>query len=191
MADMKRFAMFSTAAAAAALSVTLAAPAAGADAVDDYLAKIPAGQISCDTASKYWTNASDYNSKKQQALLGASFHPRGAEIRDAVARMDEAIARCGLNGVDNTANKPAAKPQQAQPAPAPAPQQNQPAPAPAPAPAPKPAPAPAQQSAQGWQVIEIAVIPGKPTVDIPLPAFKVIFRVPDVAKIAGVPMSSF
>lgn len=185
MARMKRIAMFS---AAAALSVTLAAPAAGADAVDDYLAKIPAGQISCDTASKYWTNASDYNSKKQQALLGASFHPRGAEIRDAVARMDEAIARCGLNGVDNTAARPAQPapaPQQAQPALAPAPQQNQPAPAP------KPAAAPAQQPSQGWQVIEIAVIPGKPTVDIPLPAFKVIFRVPDVAKIAGVPMSSF
>lgn len=45
--------------AVAALTATLAAPAAGADAVDNYLAKIPAGQISCDTDSKYWTNASD------------------------------------------------------------------------------------------------------------------------------------
>lgn len=43
--------------AVAALTATLAAPAAGA--VDNYLAKIPAGQISSDTDSKYWTNASD------------------------------------------------------------------------------------------------------------------------------------
>lgn len=66
--------------------------------VDDYLAKVPAGQISCEQATKYYTNPSDYNSKKSQALAAANFHPRGPEIRDAVARADEAIARCGLNG---------------------------------------------------------------------------------------------
>lgn len=102
--------------AATAITVSLATPAASADMVDDYLAKVPAGQISCDQASRYYTNASDYNSKKSQALAAANFHPRGGEIRDAIARADEAIARCGLNGG---------------------------APAPAPAPAPKPAPAPA------------------------------------------------
>ncbi|MCG7250645.1 hypothetical protein MHK10_10075 [Corynebacterium striatum] len=100
--------------AATAITVSLATPAASADMVDDYLAKVPAGQISCDQASRYYTNASDYNSKKSQALAAANFHPRGGEIRDAIARADEAIARCGLNGG-----------------------------APAPAPAPKPAPAPA------------------------------------------------
>lgn len=100
--------------AATAITVSLATPAASADMVDDYLAKVPVGQISCDQASRYYTNASDYNSKKSQALAAANFHPRGGEIRDAIARADEAIARCGLNGG-----------------------------APAPAPAPKPAPAPA------------------------------------------------
>ncbi|OHO66257.1 hypothetical protein HMPREF2692_09170 [Corynebacterium sp. HMSC036D03] len=104
--------------AATAITVSLATPAASADMVDDYLAKVPAGQISCDQASRYYTNASDYNSKKSQALAAANFHPRGGKIRDAIARADEAIARCGLNG-------------------------GAPAPKPAPAPAPKPAPAPA------------------------------------------------
>lgn len=84
--------------AATALTVGLSAPAASADMVDDYLAKVPAGQISCDQASKYYTNPSDYNSKKSQALAAANFHPRGGEIRDAIARADEAIARCGLGG---------------------------------------------------------------------------------------------
>ncbi len=98
--------------AATAITVSLATPAASADMVDDYLAKVPAGQISCDQASRYYTNASDYNSKKSQALAAASFHPRGGEIRDAIARADEAIARCGLNG-----GSPAPAPK---PAPAPA-----------------------------------------------------------------------
>lgn len=84
--------------AATAITVSLATPAASADMVDDYLAKVPAGQISCDQASRYYTNASDYNSKKSQALAAANFHPRGGEIRDAIVRADEAIVRCGLNG---------------------------------------------------------------------------------------------
>ena len=98
--------------AATAITVSLATPAASADMVDDYLAKVPAGQISCDQASRYYTNASDYNSTKSQALAAANFHPRGGEIRDAIARADEAIARCGLNG-----GSPAPAPK---PAPAPA-----------------------------------------------------------------------
>ena len=81
-----------------AAAIGLSAPTASADMVDDYLAKVPAGQISCEQATKYYTNPSDYNSKKSQALTAANFHPRGGEIRDAVARADEAIARCGLNG---------------------------------------------------------------------------------------------
>lgn len=88
-----------------AAAIGLSAPTASADMVDDYLAKVPAGQISCEQATKYYTNPSDYNSKKSQALAAANFHPRGPEIRDAVARADEAIARCGLNGGGgNTAN---------------------------------------------------------------------------------------
>ncbi|WP_262347267.1 hypothetical protein [Corynebacterium aurimucosum] len=81
-----------------AAAIGLSAPTASADMVDDYLAKVPAGQISCEQATKYYTNPSDYNSKKSQALTAANFHPRGGEIRDAIARADEAIARCGLNG---------------------------------------------------------------------------------------------
>ena len=81
-----------------AAAIGLSAPTASADMVDDYLAKVPAGQISCEQATKYYTNPSDYSSKKSQALAAANFHPRGPEIRDAVARADEAIARCGLNG---------------------------------------------------------------------------------------------
>lgn len=87
-----------------AAAIGLSAPTASANMVDDYLAKVPAGQISCEQATKYYTNPSDYNSKKSQALAAANFHPRGGEIRDAVARADEAIARCGLNGGGNTAN---------------------------------------------------------------------------------------
>lgn len=85
-----------------AAAIGLSAPAASADMVDDYLAKVPAGQISCEQATKYYTNPSDYNSKKSQALAAANFHPRGGEIRDAIARADEAIARCGLNGGGGT-----------------------------------------------------------------------------------------
>ena len=119
--------------AATALTVGLSAPAASADMVDDYLAKVPAGQISCDQASKYYTNPSDYNSKKSQALAAANFHPRGGEIRDAIARADEAIARCGLgaggNNGGNSNTAPANNGGNHQAAPAPA-NQNQPAPAP-------------------------------------------------------------
>lgn len=145
--------------AAAALTVGLSAPAASADMVDDYLAKVPAGQISCDQASKYYTNPSDYNSKKSQALAAANFHPRGGEIRDAIARADEAIARCGLGAGGNNAGNnggnsntaPANNGGNHQAAPAPA-KQNQPAPAKQnqPAPAPnrggQPAPAPANNA---------------------------------------------
>lgn len=85
--------------------------------VDDYLAKVPSGQISCEQATKYYTNPSDYKSKKSLALAAANFHPRGGEIRDAVARADEAIARCGLNGGGgNAANNGGAPANNAAPA---------------------------------------------------------------------------
>ena len=110
-----------------AAAIGLSAPTASADMVDDYLAKVPAGQISCEQATKYYTNPSDYNSKKSQALAAANFHPRGGEIRDAVARADEAIARCGLNGgngggnaapANNNGNNQGAPAHNNQPAPA-------------------------------------------------------------------------
>ncbi|WP_305137884.1 hypothetical protein [Corynebacterium hiratae] len=106
-----------------AAAIGLSAPTASADMVDDYLAKVPAGQISCEQATKYYTNPSDYNSKKSQALAAANFHPRGGEIRDAIARADEAIARCGLNGgnaapANNNANNQGAPAHNNQPAPA-------------------------------------------------------------------------
>ncbi|WP_308607418.1 hypothetical protein [uncultured Corynebacterium sp.] len=108
-----------------AAAIGLSAPTASADMVDDYLAKVPAGQISCEQATKYYTNPSDYNSKKSQALTAANFHPRGGEIRDAVARADEAIARCGLNGggdktapTNNNGNNQGAPAHDKQPAPA-------------------------------------------------------------------------
>ena len=41
--------------------IGLSAPTVSADMVDDYLAKVPAGQISCEQATKYYTNPSDYN----------------------------------------------------------------------------------------------------------------------------------
>ena len=100
-----------------AAAIGLSAPTASADMVDDYLAKVPSGQISCEQATKYYTNPSDYNSKKSQALAAANFHPRGGEIRDAVARADEAIARCGLNGGGgNAANNGGAPANNAAPA---------------------------------------------------------------------------
>ena len=76
-------------AATAGLTATLAAPAASADAIDDYLAKVPSGQISCEQAAKYYTNPTDYNNKKRQALAVATFDSRGPQIRDAISRAGE------------------------------------------------------------------------------------------------------
>ncbi|APT91610.1 hypothetical protein CPHO_00190 [Corynebacterium phocae] len=137
---------------------------ASADAIDDYLAKVPAGQISCAQAAKYYTNPGDYNAKKNQALAVAGFHPRGGEIRGAIARADEAIARCNLNGSGN--HRPANQ------APAPAP--GRPAPAPAPAPA--------------GMVIPVFVQPGQPTMDIVVAGYTI--RIPDISSILQMAGSS-
>lgn len=147
-------------AAAATLTATLASPAiASADIVDDMLAKMPSGQISCSQAKSQYTNPSDYASKKRQALAAANFHPRGGEIRGAIARMDEAINRCGLgnnsggNGGNTNNSGNNAPGNHSNPAPS------------------------------GNQVIPVLVQPGMPTVDVPVPNVAT-FRIPDAAKMA-------
>ena len=94
---MRKFRNTMTSFAVAGLIATTPA-IAHADIVDDYLAAIPAGQISCQQAKNYWTNADDYQNKRSQALLAANIHPRGGEIRNAISRIDEAAHRCGLLG---------------------------------------------------------------------------------------------
>lgn len=86
------------AAGAAAVFVTILPATASADVVDSALNQIPSGQISCEAAESYWTNESEYESYRSQAAAVAAFHPRGGEINDALARIDEAADRCGLKG---------------------------------------------------------------------------------------------
>ncbi|MBA5244918.1 hypothetical protein [Corynebacterium haemomassiliense] len=116
-----------------AMTATLAgtvalAPTAGADAIDDTLAKLPSGPISCDQASRYWTNDADYQQKVRQARAVAAFDRRGPQILDALSRVDEAANRCGLKGTQGGA-KPAqnTQPKQNQQQPQQQPKQNQPA----------------------------------------------------------------
>lgn len=98
-AKSRSFALTATFVGAAAL----AAPStASADAIDDALNAIPAGQISCAQASKYWTTEADYNSKVSQANALALFDSRGPQIKAALARVDEAANRCGLKGGTTT-----------------------------------------------------------------------------------------
>lgn len=102
-----------------AMTATLAgtvalAPTAGADAIDDTLAKLPSGPISCDQASRYWTNDADYQQKVRQARAIAAFDRRGPQILDALSRVDEAANRCGLKGTQG-GTKPAQSNQQNQP----------------------------------------------------------------------------
>lgn len=90
-----------------ATAAAIAIPAtASADIVDDALARIPAGEISCEQANQYWTTEAEYNSYAAQARLAAVFHPRGGEINNALARIDEAANRCGLKGGGNTGGQP-------------------------------------------------------------------------------------
>lgn len=118
-----------------AMTATLAgtvalAPTAGADAIDDALAKLPSGPIPCDQASRYWTNDADYQQKVRQARAIAAFDRRGPQILDALSRVDEAANRCGLKGgakpaqpkQNNQNNQQQPQPKQPQPAP----QQTQP-----------------------------------------------------------------
>lgn len=155
-------------AATAGLTATLAAPAASADAIDDYLAKVPSGQISCEQAAKYYTNPTDYNNKKRQALAVATFDSRGPQIRDAISRADEAIARCNLANGDTTTNTNTTTP-----APANNNQSNAPAPA-------NNNQAPAQNNTR---IIPLFVQAGQPTIDVPVPAMNVTVRVPNVPQL--------
>ena len=168
-------------AAATALTATLASPAiASADVVDDVLAKFPAGQISCSQAESQYTNASDYNSKKNQALAVANFHSRGGEIREAIGRMDEAIDRCNLNsntsgntnsGNTNTGNTNSGNTNNSGNTSG---NQNS---------GNTNSGNKSNTDANGKDVIEILVQPGMPTVDVPV-ANVVTFRIPDALKMA-------
>ena len=153
-----------TLALSAAVASTIAlAPAAQADMIDDALAKLPSGPISCDQAKRYWTNEADYNSKVRQAQTVARFDSRGPQILNALARVDEAANRCGLKGSGNNAggsgnagggtaqnNQRAPQNNQGQP------QQQAPAPA---------APAPAAPAAQNTIVLAPA---GAPSFEVPV-----------------------
>lgn len=163
-----------------AMTATLAgtvalAPTAGADAIDDALAKMPSGPISCDQASRYWTNDADYQQKVRQARAIAAFDRRGPQILDALSRVDEAANRCGLKGGAKPAqpkqNKQSNQNNQQQPQPK-QPQQTQ----------------PKQQQAQNPQNLNVSpqlinLAPaGVPTVEVPV-ANVVTLQLPDILKI--------
>lgn len=161
-----------------AMTATLAgtvalAPTAGADAIDDALAKMPSGPISCDQASRYWTNDADYQQKVRQARAVAAFDRRGPQILDALSRVDEAANRCGLKGgakpaqpkqnnQGNQKNQQQSQPKQ--------PQQTQP-----------------KQQAQNPQDLNVSpqlinLAPaGVPTVEVPV-ANVVTLQLPDIIK---------
>ena len=151
-----------TLALSAAVASTIAlAPAAQADAIDDALAKLPSGPISCDQAQRYWTNEADYNSKVRQAQTIARFDRRGPQILDALARVDEAANRCGLKGggAQNNGGGNGGPAQNNQPAPQAPAQPGQPAQPQQQAPA---APAPAAQNT-------IVLAPaGAPSFEVPV-----------------------
>ena len=172
-----------------AMTATLAgtvalAPTAGADAIDDALAKMPSGPISCDQASRYWTNDADYQQKVRQARAIAAFDRRGPQILDALSRVDEAANRCGLKGgakpAQPTQNKPTqpkqsnqSNQQNTQPKqPQQQPQQAQ----------------PKQQQTQNPQNLNVSpqlinLAPaGVPTVEVPV-ANVVTLQLPDIIKI--------
>lgn len=158
----------------AALAGTVAlAPTAGADAIDDALAKMPSGPISCDQASRYWTNDADYQQKVRQARAVAAFDRRGPQILDALSRVDEAANRCGLKGGAKPAQPKQSNQQNTQPKqPQQQPQQAQ----------------PKQQQAQNPQNLNVSpqlinLAPaGVPTVEVPV-ANVVTLQLPDIIKI--------
>lgn len=81
---------------ACTLVAGLSTPVAKADIIDDALSALPDGPITCEQASKYWTNTADYNQKVTMARIAARFDPRGPQILEALERVDEAANRCGL-----------------------------------------------------------------------------------------------
>ena len=170
---------FRTLAMTAALAGTIAAaPTAQADAIDDTLAKLPAGPISCDQASRYWTNDADYQQKVRQARTLAAFDRRGPQILEALSRVDEAANRCGLKGTqggNKTANTTAPKQQTQQPKPQ------------------APAQQPKQQPQQPKQQPKLNIQPqfperinltpaGVPSVDVPVAGVTTL-QLPDLLKL--------
>ena len=170
MSAMKtRFAAF-----AAAAAVAMTPAVANADIVDDALAAIPAGQISCEQAEAYWTTESEYNAIRGQAQAVAPFHPRGGEITDALNRVEEAANRCGLKG--GGAQAPANN--------TPAPSNNNTGnnnPAPSNNNTGNNNPAPATQPAPPADAINIGVAPGTPYVSVPAGPETIV--IPDVLTI--------
>lgn len=162
---------YRTLALTAALAGTVVlAPAAHADAIDDTLAKLPSGPISCDQAARYWTNDADYQQKVRQAQAIAAFDSRGPQILDALSRVDDAATRCGLKGTQGT-TKPAQQPKPAQQTNQ---QQNQ--------------PKPVQQNPQNQLAIQpqiparINLTPqGMPSFDVPVAGVTTL-QLPDILK---------
>ncbi|MDR7329849.1 hypothetical protein [Corynebacterium guangdongense] len=102
---------------AAAAVVTMSPTIAAADPIDDALAKLPAGEITCEQAESYWTTESEYEAIRAQAQIVATFHDRGDDIVAALARVDEAADRCGLKEeADGKPGTPATPAQPAKPA---------------------------------------------------------------------------
>lgn len=158
---------YRTLALTAALAGTVVlAPAAHADAIDDTLAKLPSGPISCEQAARYWTNDADYQQKVRQAQAIAAFDSRGPQILDALSRVDDAATRCGLKGTQGTA-KPAQQPKPA------ANQQNQ---------QPKPAQQQNQLAIQPQIPARINLTPqGMPSFDVPVAGVTTL-QLPDILK---------
>lgn len=167
----------STAIAGSLIAAPVATQTAHADAIDDALAALPAGEISCAQAEKYWTNDADYNTKVRQARTIAAFDRRGPQILDALGRVESAANRCGLKGTNGggaQAQRPAQQPARpAQSAPAPAQPQPQAQPK-----------APAQHApAPGAPKNLIVLAPqGVPTFDAPVANVATV-RLPDLAVI--------
>lgn len=146
----------------------IASPTASADIVDDALAALPSGPISCEQAERYWTDEADYNNKVRQAQMVARFDPRGPQILAALARVDEAATRCGLKGGG------AAPAQQQAPAPAPAP--GQPAPS-------QPAPSQPGNAQQGQAPVLLNLAPANtPSFELPVAGMGSVI-LPDVLEL--------
>ncbi len=164
----------STAIAAAVTLAPVTSTHANADAIDDTLAKLPQGPISCAQAEKYWTNEADYQNKVRQAQTIARFDSRGPQILEALGRVDEAANRCGLKGgakpagsANQNANKPANNANTTNTAPKPAAQ--------------KPAPAQPQPNIQ-LQAPKVNLTPaGMPSFEVPV-ANVVTLQLPDILK---------
>lgn len=154
------------AASALVAGTLIASPTASADIVDDALAALPSGPISCEQAERYWTDEADYNNKVRQAQMVARFDPRGPQILAALARVDEAATRCGLKGGG------AAPAQQQAPAPAPA----QPAPS-------QPAPSQPANAQQGQSAVLLNLAPANtPSFELPVAGMGSVI-LPDVLEL--------